>query len=146
SVTLPLGNMTPDAYDVDMNLTNWNTLRTTVQTEYESRAPEMRDFADFYGHRDGFADSTELRIFRASQSTYFMYGWLPGPLADDGRGLPFQSLVLYRTTGAGDVVSPDHVTEEIVVDPQTQIEPVGFRHNVSLWTLSDSAYGRYRAT
>jgi len=146
SVTLPLGNMTPDAYDVDMNLTNWNALRTTVQTEYESRAPEMRYFADFYGNRDGFADSTELRIFRASQSTYFMYGWLAGRLAVDGRGLPLQSLVLYRTTGAGDVVSPDHVTEEIVVDSQTQIEPVGFRHNVSLWTLYDSAYGRYRAT
>ncbi|TLZ76993.1 MAG: hypothetical protein E6K08_04545 [Methanobacteriota archaeon] len=38
------------------------------------------------------------------------------------------------------------MTEEIVVDSQTQIEPVGFRHNVSLWTLYDSAYGRYRAT
>jgi len=67
-LTLSLGNSTPTSNEIDANVTTWNSTRRTIRSTLINDGPELRFHADMYGNRDGFADSTELRIVQAAES------------------------------------------------------------------------------
>ena len=143
---LALGNSTPNSNEIDANVTSWNSTRRTIRSTLINDAAELRFHADMYGNRDGFADSTELRIIRAAESGYFQRGPPYSQLVIDGRGMPFRSSVSYQVDGAGDVLSPANVTETHVEDYWSHLESGGSRHNVTVELSYDGPFGYSRVT
>jgi hypothetical protein len=129
-----------------MNLTSWKTVHSTIHSTFFGHAPAIRYFADLFGNRDGFADESELRLMRASESGSLSRTWLPGYLIIDNRTLPFRSVVSARVIGADNVVSEANVSETFAVDSSTQHELPGSRHNVTLGLRYDDSTQRSRAT
>ena len=142
---LALGNSTPNSSEIDVNVTSWNSTRRTIRSTLINDAAELRFHADMYGNRDGFADSTELRIIRAAESGYFVRSPY-SQMAIDGRGMPFRSSVSYQVDGAGDVLSWANVTETRVEDYWSSLESRGGRHNVTVWLGYDGSFGFSRVT
>ena len=141
---IPVGDAPARSFDVDLNLTAWTALRSKVRVSSVGEASEIRYFADFYGDRDGFADSAELRIIEHSRFRNFFLGEPPGRLVVDGRLLPFRSIEPLGMEGAGEVASTVDVSETLVVDYSTQLEPASHRHNVTLEVPYDSYYEMFR--
>jgi len=137
---LVLGNSTPNSSEIDLNVTSWNSTRRTIRSTLINDAAELRFHADMYGNRNGFADSTELRIIRAAESGYFLRSPY-SQVAIDGRGMPFRSPSLYQVDGAGDVLSSANVTETHVEDYWSSLESRDGRHNVTVWLSYDGPFG-----
>jgi hypothetical protein len=131
-LALALENSTPNSYDIDTNVTSWNSTRRTVRSTLIDAAPEIRFHADVYGNRDGFANLTEVRIIREAESGYFLQGLSSSQLTIDGRDVPLRSFVSYQVDGAGDVLSSANVTETHIEDYWSHLESTGGRHNVTL--------------
>lgn len=146
-LVLTLGNSTPNSHEIDVNMTSWNSTRRTIRSTLIDAAPELRFYADMYGNRDGFANSTEVRIIRAANIPgYFPRGYPTRSLAIDGRALPFRSLESYDLDGAGDVLSPAEVTETQVENYWSYLESRGGGHNVTIWLNYDGPLGASRVT
>jgi hypothetical protein len=146
SVNLTLGTRGADASEADLNLTTWKTARRTVQTELFDRAAQDRFLADQFGNRDGVADAAELHVIRAMESGYFAQPFRLSDLLVDGRPTPYRSILSFEVGGAGPIVSTADVTETLVADSWLLMDPIGTRHNVTLWFPYDSPFGTSRFT
>ena len=146
SVNLTLGSRGADATEADLNLTTWKSAHRVVHSTLFDHAAQDRFLGDELGNRDGFADAAELHVVRAMQSPYFSRPFPLGDLMVDGRGMPYRSILSFEVGGAGPIVSSADLTETLVADSWSVMDPIGTRHNVTLWFPYDGPAGTLRVT